>query len=325
MNTIFTKASAMAVLLTGFALSAEAQTVSNFENLPLPSAESYWDGSDQSGSFQSGNAEFFNFHDGSYWLGGFAYSNMTDITTAGFMNLYSAIPGIGANSSTNYAVGQDGATLRITGPAKGGVVDGFHVTNSTFAALSMQDGDMFAKKFGGATGDDPDWFLLTIVGYLENNPKDTIRYYLADYRYADNSFDYIVKEWRWVDTRALGNIDSMSFHLSSSDLGQWGMNTPAFFCMDYFTTGDYFVSVKSSVPSIAVKAYPNPARNFINLESSAAFESVEIIDITGRPVTKIATNGENKLHLDVSSLSAGIYHIRYQTGSEAGVKTILKQ
>jgi hypothetical protein len=34
----------------------------------------------------------------------------------------------------------------------------------TYAALSMRDGDGFAKQFGGASGDDPDYFLLTITG-----------------------------------------------------------------------------------------------------------------------------------------------------------------
>ena len=38
------------------------------------------------------------------------------------------------------------------------------LTNTTFAALSMRDGDAFAKQFGGVSGDDPDWFLLTIDG-----------------------------------------------------------------------------------------------------------------------------------------------------------------
>jgi hypothetical protein len=37
---------------------------------------------------------------------------------------------------------------------------GVYVTNTTYAYNSMRDGDMFAKKFGGPTGNDPDWYKL---------------------------------------------------------------------------------------------------------------------------------------------------------------------
>jgi hypothetical protein len=97
----------------------------------------------------------------------------------------------------------------------------------------MLNGDAFAKKFGGSGGDDQDWFLLTIRGKdVEESATGTIDFYLADYRFADNSQDYIVKTWDYVDLSSLGEVKSLEFSLSSSDVGEWGMNTPAYFALD---------------------------------------------------------------------------------------------
>ena len=100
----------------------------------------------------------------------------------------------------------------------------------------MLNGDSFAKKFGGGDGNDADWFLLTIRGFdTLNQDIGTVDFYLADYRFADNSQDYIVNNWELVDLSLLGtNLASLQFEYSSSDVGDWGMNTPAYFAMDDF-------------------------------------------------------------------------------------------
>ena len=35
-----------------------------------------------------------------------------------------------------------------------------------------------------------------------------------------------------MDLGSLGRVDSLMFALESTDVGEWGMNTPAFFCID---------------------------------------------------------------------------------------------
>jgi hypothetical protein len=107
------------------------------------------------------------------------------------------------------------------------------VTNTTYAALSMRDGDMFAKKFGGPDGTDPDFFVLTIHGVDANgNATGSVDFFLADYRFQDPSLNYIVSSWTTVDLTPLGNAASLTFELSSSDIGPFGMNTPAYFAID---------------------------------------------------------------------------------------------
>ena len=113
------------------------------------------------------------------------------------------------------------------------------VTNTTYAALSMRDGDAFAKKFGGESGDDRDFFLLTIEGRDdEGDSVGSVEYYLADFRFDDNSRDYIVDQWTMVDVSSLAGATQLEFSLSSSDVGQFGMNTPAYFAVDHIVLSD---------------------------------------------------------------------------------------
>jgi len=206
----------------------------DFEDLPLAS-ESYWNGADSSGGFTSGGAHFNNNYDTTYssW-DGFAYSNITDTAASGYAAQYNAIPGSGQAGSANYAVSYVGwmgpPTMTLTTPM---IVDGLYVTNTNYAYYSMNDGDMFAKQFGGATGDDEDWFLLTITGKnTAGDPTGAVDFYLADFRSADNAEDYILDTWQFIDTTSLGAVKSLEFTLTSSDVGDWGMNTPGSFAID---------------------------------------------------------------------------------------------
>ena len=60
----------------------------------------------------------------------------------------------------------------------------------------------------------------------------TKEYYLADLR--DEATAYIINDWRYVDLSVLGEVTKIGFALSSTDGGDWGMNTPAYFCFDNF-------------------------------------------------------------------------------------------
>ncbi len=92
----------------------------------------------------------------------------------------------------------------------------------------MTGGDSFAKKFGKG-----DWFLLTITGYDVNEEvTGTKEFYLADLRDAEKA--YIINDWRYVDLSGLGKVKKIKFELSSTDNGDYGMNTPAYFCFDNF-------------------------------------------------------------------------------------------
>ncbi len=204
-----------------------------FEDLPL-SDEGYWNGSDGSGGFTAGNAFFPNtFTDWDFgvtsWMG-FGYSNHTDQTTPGYENQYSCYAGSGATNSEIFCIISVVDTMIFDIPEK---VEFMHVSNSTYAALSMKNGDQFAKKFGGDDGNDPDYFYLILTAFDKEDFKiGTVTIGLADYTSEDNSEDYISNTWTKIPLEDFGYLKKIAFSFESSDTSIYGINTPAYACID---------------------------------------------------------------------------------------------
>jgi hypothetical protein len=221
-------------LLLALPAAGPAQVVVDLEDLSAPPA-GFYNGSDGAGGFTSRGARFNNVYDPTFgvWTG-WSYSRVTNVTTAGFTNQYAAynLPGGGTgDGSPTYAVAF-APTPTINLPANTRPLSA-RIANTTYAALSMLNGDQFAKKFGGPTGNDPDFFRLTVQGFNAGGAlTGSLDFFLADYRFANNSQDYILSQWTSLDLTSLGSAARLSFSLTSSDNGPFGMNTPAYFALD---------------------------------------------------------------------------------------------
>ena len=213
--------------------NVEIKTI-DFENLNT-GTQGYWNGSDLAGNFTTTGMTFSNGYNSSWgsW-DGFAYSQKADVLTAGFGNQFSVYDA--SNGSNKFAIyyppfGADAYASFSAGAEK--VIRSISVCNSTYTALSMKAGDSFAKKFGGPTGNDQDWFKMTVIGYnAAGDSVKAVNFYLADYRFTAPSADYILNKWTTVDLRTLGKVNKITFRFSSSDNGANGMNTPAEVCLD---------------------------------------------------------------------------------------------
>lgn len=227
------------------AVTGEA-TTATFENLYLDS-ESFWAGPDTKGtvmegtygdemvgSFVSGSYQFSNSYNTSYgsWSG-FAYSNRTatDFNTI-TPDQYNSVVGHGYDNSENFAVAFNSGEIKVlNSPLTGDSIRGLYITNSAYAAntiLYAKEED-YAHKFGKG-----DWMKVTFTGYHADGTEAKLDYYLADYRSDKEADHYCLDTWQWVDLRPLGEVTSISFSLDGSDSGQWGLNTPAYFCLDNF-------------------------------------------------------------------------------------------
>jgi hypothetical protein len=205
--------------------------------------------------------------------------------------------------------------LRLTGFSSVKTITGFYITNNTYAYNSMRDGDFTAKKFGGTSGNDPDWFRITIKGYWNGALKnDSVDFYLADYRSSNNANDYIIKDWTFVNTQALGNVDSVIFNLSSSDNGIYGMNTPAYFCMDNLHVL-ISTDVKDMTNAVA-KVYPNPATETLFVEmKDAAVKNILVLDAQGKLLKEVAVENEVTT-ISVAELPRGNYFLQWSNGTQ---------
>ena len=237
-----------------------AAAIADFEDLAL-APESYWNGSDGSAGFDSGGATFVNRYN-FLWASwdGFAYSNSTNNTTPGWGNQYSALAGSGYGGSSNYGLAHGYSdtldptdvgqleTLPYFDLPDGNAIQGAYVTNTTYTGLSMLNGDAFAVKFGwrdtnqdgdyedpaDIKGDFPDWLLLTAYGTDASGTPlpGKVDFYLADYQFDNDGLDYLLDGWAHVDLSPLAAAERLYFNLTSSDVGSWGMNTPAYFAID---------------------------------------------------------------------------------------------
>lgn len=316
----------MRIIFTSFILllalsSISAQSVSDFESL-VGIQDTFLNGEDGTGGFQTNNAFFPNtFEDfGTFtsWSG-WSMSTITDNQTVGLGNQYSVISGEGVNDSQTYGItfvaGQ--SIVKLNENIKGTTVDGFFINNGTYPYFSMLEGDAFAKKFGGETGDDPDFFKLTIKKYLNGSiSQDSIDFYLADYRDSDNTKDYIINEWTYIDLKPLGDVDSLAFTLSSSDNGAFGMNTPAYFCIDDFTTLDISTNTNEIDVDSHFQLYPNPTSNFVTIETNmTGRKEITIIDLKGRMVHSDLIQDYKKL-FNFNNLTPGIYTLSISNNKE---------
>jgi Domain of unknown function (DUF4465)/Secretion system C-terminal sorting domain len=292
-----------------------AQTTADFENFNLP-VGSYDNDAGDSSFFGSGNIllpnEYVDDPSFPYW-NGWSISSMTDVITPGFNNQYSCIAGEGAEDSDTYALGYvfGSLAMHLTGDAQGGVVQGIYLNNSTYAYLSMLEGDLFAKKFGGESGNDPDFFKLTIRKKLNGViGADSVEFYLADYRFADNNLDYIVKEWTYLDLSSLGNADLLEFTVASSDIGVFGINTPTYFCIDNVTTTDTPSATKAEAELLGFKVWPNPVSDLLQIEWAGQGSATACLsDIYGKKIAELTlAQGQNSL--EVSDLPPGMFTLQ---------------
>ena len=114
------------------------------------------------------------------------------------------------------------------------------------------------------------------------------------------------------------------FTLESSDVGMFGMNTPAYFCLstDFDMTG----SIAKSNKAIQVLAYPNPTLDKLNLQAENLIENVQIISLDGR----VLESGQNQVQsknvtVSTRELTPGIYFAVVTTSKGTATKRFVKQ
>lgn len=195
-------------------------------------------------SFISGGTSFDHTWSYDCCWGNFTYSNKQDTTTIGFTNDRSAITGTGVGTGQdNYAVSYSNASINFAGATH---VESAFITNTTYAYLAVKNGE---DGFGSVKGpfEAGDFFKLTINGLDQN--ENIISTF--DFALADGSD--VVDSWTLVDFSSLGTVYGLSFSYSSSDVGDYGINTPTYFAID----------------NIDIQAVPVPASALLFLSALA--------------------------------------------------------
>jgi len=147
-----------------------------------------------------------------------------------------------------------------------------------------------------------------------------------------------------------GDIETGIFHFYDPDLDQWGVISPEFpreslttsfgFAVNdlayvgvgehYILDGDYTSQVwrlDSRLLNVSnrqiqeISAYPNPVKERLYISAFGEINALRIFDIQGK---RVDFNQSTKNEIDVSSLEAGIYFLRVESGGLIYSKRFIK-
>lgn len=180
-----------------------------------------------------------------------------------------------------------------------------YVNLNSYAYYSMEYGDSFARAFTNG-----DRYTLTIHGVAPDETEKSVEVDLASYTNGDLTIN---RGWKYVDLSPLGQVNELYFTLTSTDSGSYGMNTPAYFCLDKLCVKP---AGESSLPYILrdknVGISYDRSSHIISLEGS---DFAIVYDVTGNHILTI--NGDQG---NVSSLPAGVYLVKSGNSSLKFVK-----
>lgn len=200
-----------------------------------------------------------------FYNGGFVVSRFTNMTGADYTNQCSVYNQSGGHNDANFIVANGFSVEKesavsyekcakiyltdktgyqvvasdpnqpVSGVAHYGRFNSVWVCNTTYSYLAMKDGNGMAH----ALKDNNGWFKVVFVA-IDKNGKPTgktVDYYLANFDASKVNESGLDKEirtgWNKVDLSGLGdNVCTVAIDFKGSDVGDWGLNTPAYVALD---------------------------------------------------------------------------------------------
>ena len=208
--------------------SSVITVVEQFE-APMAADETYLYG------YRSDNLEFQHFVDAEYgYWGGFAQAASYDMADGTYLNQYSVYNTAAASGDSymlyyydsynapcdilcNYDAEYAFTSVRL------------NLTTYTYKSITEEDVNIYARAFT-----DGDYLKVTFTALYEDMTAGaSVDCYVVDYRDGKR---YAATNWDLFDLSALhGNIHALRVTIDTTDVGEWGANTPLYVCLDDLT------------------------------------------------------------------------------------------
>ena len=120
---------------------------------------------------------------------------------------------------------------------------GVYVCNHPWPYYGCLHGDGFGRAF-----EEGDYFELTAHGVDAEGNETTVSMNLVEFTGGELK---AANNWTFFDLSSLGEVVSVYFTLNSTDVGDYGMNTAAYFCMDKFQVKADDAPVQTSEVTVA--------------------------------------------------------------------------
>jgi len=152
--------------------------------------------------------------------GGIAISNYIDenIDSLRSYDIQLAVPV--SNGSKNFAVFFDEADLTFA-DSVAREIQSFDVIGTTYMLSVAKNGNFAAK----ALNENGDYLNLVVTGYNGETETGTTKVALV----LEGG---LLSKWYTHPLTSLGKVTKLHFAIEGSDVGEWGLNTPAYFAFD---------------------------------------------------------------------------------------------
>jgi len=179
---------------------------------------------------------------GDWW---YSYNNQCSVYNTGSAD--GANKGAGAGGSNTFAVingyedlawamFKGAPSFNMTANAEY-LVESIEICPSSYLYGIITEGNAFGNDPGKTLAEAKGWFKILAYGYdAQGNPTNggnPVEKYICDYRTGANIA--IASTWQTWDLTALGRVNKVKFSFEGSDTGAYGLNTPAYMCIDNIT------------------------------------------------------------------------------------------
>jgi hypothetical protein len=182
--------------------------------------------------------------------------------------------------------------------------------------------NLYGDAFSRILDQEGDYYKVTISGVNADDEKTgEVEHFFAEY--SDGALHQSA-DWEWVDLSSLGKVSGLKFTLSSTDVGEWGMNTAAYFCLDRLQVRTVDTDGIPALPTVTAQVYPNPVADQLTVTGSA-IRQVTVFDFLGRPVYQLQADGQSRLTIPASQWSKGAYIVRIADADGVVSRKIVKK
>lgn len=116
------------------------------------------------------------------------------------------------------------------------VIDAMYICPNSYLYGAVTEGTPYSLEPNVPLKDQHGWFKLLIHGFDSNgnitNGGQPVEYTLCDYRQGNEVDTALPMSWTAVSLEKLGKVNKIAFSFDGSDKGEYGLNTPAYICVD---------------------------------------------------------------------------------------------
>ena len=168
-------------------------------------------------------------NDYNFWNGGVVFSTWNDVTSTGWGDYTNQCSSYPSNNGDTFAViyqssSNPNPSITFTN-GKAYTIGSAQVANTAYGYSVMANGNAYASSLVSTQG----WFKVQAWGFDANgnatNGGNPVEFTLAD---CSESGIGVLSTWASWDLSALGKVNSVQFSFEGSDVGAYGLNTPAY-------------------------------------------------------------------------------------------------